>query len=135
MYYKRCKGSWIGAEGSAKARPGQMCVWCWVEGGGILFEAYVPSVERSHKASKSLHHEDLHVTCSRLTNLSKLHGFHSEYTRIATLHCHLPRVLNHHNLVSITLQILPSIFSTPYVKKSFLAESRMGFIIIGLDSI
>lgn len=31
--------------------------------GGILFEAYVPSVERSHKASKSLHHEDLHVTC------------------------------------------------------------------------
>lgn len=104
------------------------------EGGGrILSEAYLPSVERRIASSpSSLHHEDVHITCC-LTTPSKLHRFHSEYTRNATLRCHLPSVVNHHNLVFITLQILPSILSTPYVKKCFLAESRMGFSNLSQD--
>lgn len=63
-----------------------VCVCVLVEG-GILFEAYVLS-RREKNRFKSLHHEDLHVTCSCLTTLSKLHRFHSEYTRNATLNCH-----------------------------------------------
>lgn len=110
-----------------------MCV-C---GGGldIIWSLRAFRIEQS--CFKSLHHEDLHVTCICLTALSKCHRFHSEYTRNTTLCCHLSSILNHHSLVFITLQILPSILSTPYVKKSFLAESRMGFLkpITGLDSI